>query len=126
MHESRVVDPFLLVHDEAMHHRDLRRRPAEIDAPDLEPQPEGFAEAWRSRGPDRKALVLDRHQAALARRSCRCPAGHRAHPMSRCICAEVKRLADMKSPPPRRRRLGLASLTGRPSKKPRTAGFRGI
>ena len=43
--EARLVDPLLFVDQDAMHHGDLAGRPAEIDAADLQPDLEGFAEA---------------------------------------------------------------------------------
>jgi hypothetical protein len=45
--ETRLVDPLLLVDQHAVHHGDLPGRPAEIDAADLEPDPECLAECWR-------------------------------------------------------------------------------
>ena len=47
--KTRLVDPFFLVDHHAMHHGDLRRRPAEIYAADLQPDLEGLAEARMSR-----------------------------------------------------------------------------
>jgi hypothetical protein len=43
--EAWLVDPFLLVDQDAMHHRNLACRPAEIDAADLQPDQKGLAEA---------------------------------------------------------------------------------
>ena len=40
-----LVDPFFLVDQHAVHDRDLAGGTAEIDAAELEPEPEGFAEA---------------------------------------------------------------------------------
>src|SRR5262249_27547679 len=39
---AALLDPFLLVDEDAVHQRDLARRPAEAEAADLEPDTEGF------------------------------------------------------------------------------------
>ena len=64
--EARLVDPFLLVDHDAMHHRDLAGRPAEIDAADLEPDLEELAEA-RLRAP---AAVRIRSLSIVVMRLC--------------------------------------------------------
>src|SRR5262249_23122344 len=54
-------------HD-AVHHGDLRGWPAKIDAADLEPDPEGFAEAREhcAAGRKRGCRLLERRHVALA------------------------------------------------------------
>ena len=63
--EARLVDPFLLVDHDAMHHRDLAGRAAEVDAADLEPCLEELAESL-ARSMRMSAVVMamppyDRH-----------------------------------------------------------------
>ncbi|MGX1293435.1 hypothetical protein AB7M75_003343 [Bradyrhizobium ottawaense] len=45
MQEAAFGDPFLLLDQDAVHHRDLARRPAEAQAGDAEPDAKGFTEA---------------------------------------------------------------------------------
>ena len=73
--ETRLVDPFLLVHQDAMHHGDLPGRPAEIDAADLQPDLEGLAEA-------RVHRIFNRHHARSGRlgRPVVALLGRKAHP----------------------------------------------
>ena len=72
MQEARLVEPFLLVDDHAVHHGDLRGRTAEVDASDLQPQPERFAETRRSvRGTGQRLAVGPPSHAAFAGQLCR-------------------------------------------------------
>ena len=73
MQKSRLIDPLFLVDQHAVHHGDLPGRPAEIDAAELEPQPECFAEARRSRRRGGRALRLHRHLTPPLRASCAAP-----------------------------------------------------
>src|SRR5262245_1748886 len=75
MQETRLVDPFLFVNDDAMHQRDLPGRSAEIDATDLQPDQKSFAEA---RPGIRLSARYLRH-AALAGQLCRSSAAKRSH-----------------------------------------------
>ena len=76
--ESRLVDPFLLVHQDAMHGRDLAGRPAEAEQADLDPGPKRLAEGGQclafGRHSRRSGCIHGRHvapHAALAGQSCR-------------------------------------------------------
>ena len=72
--ETRLVEPFFLVDHDAVHQRDLPGRAAEIDAADLQPDLEGFAEARRARV---DSVVVHAH-AALAGQLCRSSAAKRS------------------------------------------------
>jgi len=53
--EARLVDPFLLVDQDAVHQRDLARRAAEAQAADLQPDAQRLGK--------RNAVHWPRHQA---------------------------------------------------------------